>query len=152
MDAVKQFYEALSADEAIRDRAGALNKKYRGTQPDKETAVEEIVAFAKSEGYEFTAEDLARYSKPVAKELRDDELKAVSGGAYDFDTCGCYYGGYGKDDENPDYFCVCVASGAGDDNAQGYYMMCLTNGHVGTGSKSVCMQYLLRLENEEKKP
>lgn len=43
--------------------------------------MDSIVEFAKSKGYDVTAEDVAAHAKAQAgRELSDDELDAVSGG------------------------------------------------------------------------
>jgi predicted ribosomally synthesized peptide with nif11-like leader len=75
MGKVTEFYEALSKDEAMRERANAL--KGSGGEGGK-IAAEAIVAFAKKEGYTFTEEELKDFMD--SKELSDDDLKAVAGG------------------------------------------------------------------------
>jgi predicted ribosomally synthesized peptide with nif11-like leader len=73
MSKVKEFYEALSKDEAMQERAKGLKAVGETTA---EAAAEAVVAFAKSEGYAFTAEEL----KDFSKELSEQELAAVAGG------------------------------------------------------------------------
>jgi predicted ribosomally synthesized peptide with nif11-like leader len=75
MSKVTEFYEAYSKDEAMQERASAL--KGSGEEGGK-IAVEAIVAFAKREGYSFTAEELE--DSINSKELSEEELKAVAGG------------------------------------------------------------------------
>jgi predicted ribosomally synthesized peptide with nif11-like leader len=85
MDKVREFYEALLKDEAMQERGKGL--KVTG-ETTVETATEAIIAFAKSEGYTFTAGEL----KDASKELSDQELAAVAGG----DRAGgnCYFIGF----------------------------------------------------------
>jgi predicted ribosomally synthesized peptide with nif11-like leader len=101
MSKVREFYEALSKDEAMQERAKGLKAAAETTE---EAAVEAVVAFAQAEGYAFTAGEL----KDARKELSDEELAAVAGGgAYQ-----CYGGGmvtvnyYGKIDT-----CMCAVYG-----------------------------------------
>jgi len=91
-NSIKKFYEALSNDGAIRSRLNALNEKYKGMELDENTAARETAVFAKSEGFEFTAEELIEYAKSESKtnststeeqpvgELSDEELDAATGG------------------------------------------------------------------------
>jgi hypothetical protein len=76
MSKVTEFYEAFSKDEAMQERANIL--KGSGAGGGGEIAAEAIVAFAKEEGYSFTAEELKDFIN--SKELSDDDLKAVAGG------------------------------------------------------------------------
>jgi predicted ribosomally synthesized peptide with nif11-like leader len=76
MSKVTEFYEAYSKDEAMQERANVL--KGSGEEGGK-IAAEAIVAFAKEEGYSFTEEELKDFIN--SKELSDDDLKAVAGGA-----------------------------------------------------------------------
>jgi predicted ribosomally synthesized peptide with nif11-like leader len=73
MSKVTEFYEAFSKDEAMRERADAL--KGPGGEGGK---AEAVIAFAKGEGYSFTAEELKDFMN--SKELSDEELKSVAGG------------------------------------------------------------------------
>jgi predicted ribosomally synthesized peptide with nif11-like leader len=88
MSKVRAFYEALSKDEAMQERAKGL--KVTG-ETTAEAAAEAVIAFAQAEGYAFTAEEL----KDSSKELSDEELVAVAGGyqctvAGRFDKCTCF--------------------------------------------------------------
>ena len=74
MENIKKFYDALSNDKAMQERAAALNKK--GEKSDKAAAKAAIVAFAKAEGYDFNLDDLESYAAPLA----DDLMEAVAGG------------------------------------------------------------------------
>jgi predicted ribosomally synthesized peptide with nif11-like leader len=74
MSKVREFYEALSKDEAMQERAKGLKAADETTA---EAVAEAVVAFAKSEGYAFTAGEL----KDFSKELSDQELAAAAGGS-----------------------------------------------------------------------
>ena len=71
--ALTDFRKKLSEDEALRaDMAQALK-----SGDDKTGAsVEDVVAFAKAKGYDFTPAEVG-----AALELTDADLEAVSGGA-----------------------------------------------------------------------
>ena len=66
MENVKKFYDALSKDSAMQERAKALDGKDKAA----------IVAFAKAEGYDFSLDDLEAYAKPLA----DDVMETAAGG------------------------------------------------------------------------
>jgi predicted ribosomally synthesized peptide with nif11-like leader len=86
MGKVKEFYEALAKDEAMQERVKGLKAAGETTA---EAATEAVIAFAKSEGYAFTAGEL----KDFSKELSDEDLAAVAGGSY----CGSYAVAVGND-------------------------------------------------------
>ena len=112
MENVKKFYEALKSDEALRGRAEALDAKYGGTSPDEAALTADLITFAKSEGYDFTAEELEAYAN-APKHIDDDELEAVAGGASDTKACACFAGGGGK---REGVTCACVFGGGGKKN------------------------------------
>ena len=66
MENVKKFYDALTNDEALRERAKVLNGKDKAA----------LVAFAKAEGYDFSLDDLEAYAKP----LTDNDMESAAGG------------------------------------------------------------------------
>ncbi|MDR2560754.1 MAG: Nif11-like leader peptide family RiPP precursor [Holophagales bacterium] len=82
MEKVKEFYKALSSDPAMRERGKALYDK--GKPADAAEATSAVIAFAKSEGYDFTAEEMIAEMKAFvaagAKELSDEELESIAGG------------------------------------------------------------------------
>jgi predicted ribosomally synthesized peptide with nif11-like leader len=82
MSKAREFYEALSKDEAMQERAKGLTAETT-EEAAVEAAIEAAIAFAKSEGYEFTAGEL----KDFSKELSDQELAAVAGGVPEADIC-----------------------------------------------------------------
>ena len=112
MEIIKKFYEALSTDEAMRERAKTLSEK---PTSDEAEAMERIIAFAKTEGYSFTVEDLrAFFTSSRAKELSDEELENVAGGACkDTATCACFVGGGGT---LSGVTCSCFLGGYGENN------------------------------------
>jgi len=91
---LKKFLEAVSKDEALTAKVGAMGK-------------EEILALAKELGLTLTDADL---EKPAVQELNDDDLDAVAGGS-DV-SCACALGGGGTKDNN-DKTCACVLAGGG---------------------------------------
>jgi len=121
MENVKKFYDALASSETLKEKAAKLNEKYNETEKmDEDAVTADIIAFAASEGYSFTAEELAAYAKtagkPAPHELSQDELNAVAGGSSScvvcFKTCFCIVGGGGTH-QDPYFVCVCVVGGAG---------------------------------------
>lgn len=129
MENAKKFYEALAKDEGMRKRADALNEKYAGKQPGEAEAAADIVAFAKAEGFDFTAEDLKAYVEQQSGPIADDELDAVVGGAYKSDSCLCILGGGGKDQETGNV-CACIAAGAGKHDLTGNGLICALHGFI----------------------
>jgi hypothetical protein len=139
MDKVKQFYEALANDEAMRKRAVTFNEKYIGTSPGEDEVNVEIISFASGEGYDFTAAELTAYAKSEAAKLPDNDLEAVAGGTgeavsassgkkcFDRGLCFCIVGGGGKHN-NPKYCCGCVAGGGGKTCPAGVYFGCFMLG------------------------
>ena len=115
MENVKKFYDALSNDKAMQERAIALNKP--DEKPDEAAAKAAIVAFAQAEGHAFSLAELEAYAKQ-AKPLADEALDAAAGGDA---GCGCFVaGGGGGTDENGNTFaCACVAAGMGDSKNPG---------------------------------
>jgi predicted ribosomally synthesized peptide with nif11-like leader len=72
MSKVNEFYKAMADDAALRERANAVTAN---------PTAEDIVSFAKKEGYDFTAGELAEYQEAAVGELEDGELENVAGGA-----------------------------------------------------------------------
>jgi len=109
MENIKKFYDALSNDKAMQDRAVALNKP--GEKLDEATAKATIIAFAKAEGYTFTEAELEAYAKQ-AKPMADESLDTAAGGT---GGCACVGvgGGGGTDKDGDSLICACVVSGGG---------------------------------------
>ncbi|MDR2560750.1 MAG: Nif11-like leader peptide family RiPP precursor [Holophagales bacterium] len=111
MEKVKEFYKALSSNEAMKERAKALLDKKPANEAEAASAA---IAFAKSEGYDFTLDDLKAYTAAGAKELSDEELENVAGGGCkDTAACVCAVGGGGTKDG---VTCWCFLAGYGGHN------------------------------------
>jgi predicted ribosomally synthesized peptide with nif11-like leader len=127
MSKVREFYEALSKDEAMQERAKGMKAAGETTA---EAAVEATITFAQAEGYSFTAEELKDYGKELkdyGKELSDEELAAVAGGAGNDtcwvcgmvlcwapgnnDVCACFLDGFGGIDGSGGKAFSCVVKG-----------------------------------------
>jgi predicted ribosomally synthesized peptide with nif11-like leader len=78
MSKVSEVYEALSKDEAMQERAQVLDS---AKEEAGKAVSEAIAAFAKDEGYTFTADELDDFMN--SNTLSEEELKAVAGGVYD---------------------------------------------------------------------
>ena len=128
MGNVKKFYEAIKTDEALRGRAQALDEKYKGETPDEAAVKADLIAFAKAEGYDFTADELDAYSK-APKHVDDDELEAVAGGANFLNDCFCIAGGGGK---HEGVTCACPMVGFGK-RKPGPGLQCYIGGAANAG-------------------
>ena len=134
MENVKKFYKTLANSETLKEKAAKLNEKYNEAQKtDEEAAIADVIAFAASEGYSFTAEEFAAYGETVMKsapqELSQDELEAVAGGSGTCSvcfsrTCACLVAGGGTHQE-PHWPCACVAGGAGANCSGGNMLICV---------------------------
>ena len=114
VDNVKKFYQAIAADENLRQELSELSRQH--TQPGlseaevMKAAESMVLPVAARLGMAFTLADLAQYAKEQGGELSnrdllDNELAAVVGGYHS--TC-TFVGTSGG--ENP---CVCVLGGHG---------------------------------------
>ena len=121
---VKMFYEAVSKDEALKQKFMELSQKYQGQPMDEEKAIslleQEALPLAAQMGYYFTLEDLKEYSEEMQQtkmncEISDEELHAVSGGTGRH--LACPFLGFIAEDGDPssvgDFACFCL----GFDNA-----------------------------------
>jgi predicted ribosomally synthesized peptide with nif11-like leader len=77
---IKRFAADLKSNEALRAEAGKAQ-----AETSHATRVARAVAFASSNGYAFTADEMKEHAKATAKaagkELTDAELDGVAGGA-----------------------------------------------------------------------
>ena len=122
MGNVKKFYDALANDKGLKERAAALNEKYKGEQPNEDIVKTELLSFAKAEGYEFTADEYDAYSKQ-AKPVSDETAEIAAGGAFNKNTCFCAVGGGGKDSVTGNT-CACVILGGGKADETGKGLVC----------------------------
>jgi len=138
MENVKKFYDALASSETLKEKAAKLNEKYTESEKmDEEAVTADIIAFAASEGYSFTAEELADYTKtagkPAPQELSQDEWDAVAGGSNScvdcFGTCFCIVGGGGTH-QDPHWVCACVVGGGGSKCSRGNLLICIGFGYL----------------------
>ena len=112
---LKKFLDMIANDKDLEAKALACNEL--GEEKGKLAMLE----LAKECGIELTPADLAKEEKPVSRELDDDELDAVAGGAatgdeYGFCYCIAAGGGGGEDSDDGNTFgCACVAYGQGGD-------------------------------------
>jgi predicted ribosomally synthesized peptide with nif11-like leader len=140
MENVKKFYDALASDEAMKKRAEDINEKQAAAMPDEDVVKAEIIAFAKAEGYAFTAEELEAYANQ-AKPLDDDDLEAVAGGHgrrpnikhKDGSNCwfpeGCNCTAVGGGGNLPGG-CACIFGGGGPAKECGGYLVCVAYGWI----------------------
>jgi predicted ribosomally synthesized peptide with nif11-like leader len=136
MGNVEKFYDALLKDEALRNKLNAIGEKYRDRQPSEAEASSEFIAFAKAEGYAFTAEEYKAFAESP-KKISEDEMKAVAGGMSvknainSMRECFCVAYGAGKNSEsNTMAKCACVTAGASTmENEK--HLVCFGFGYVG---------------------
>jgi len=95
----------------MQERAKALNKQHGGMKVSEVTIREDIIAFARAEGYEITARELGEYRSWVHP-LTDEELGTVAGGG---GGCACFYSGSGSGTDRAGvlFVCECCAYGPG---------------------------------------
>lgn len=106
---LKKFLDLLGSDKELEAKALACNEL------GEEKGREAMLALAKECGIELTAADLEKQEEPASRELDDDELDAVAGGAM---ACLCSAGGGGggiDDNDGKVIGCACVAYGQGGD-------------------------------------
>jgi hypothetical protein len=109
MGNVEKFYDALTKDESLRGRANGINEKFKRKQPSEAEVIDNLIVFADSAGYSFTAEEYRAFAENP-KKMSEDDLKAVAGGDIKFSECFCIIGGAGYDRERKEK-CYCVAVG-----------------------------------------
>lgn len=112
---VKKFYEELAKNEDLKKEVFDAQEKFK--DEDEKAIIEKVITeVAKKHGYDFTYQEFEEYKK-TPKELDDDSLNAVTGGA---DVCACVVGGGGTyAEETP---CVCVIAGGGN---WGTFFVCI---------------------------
>ena len=79
MSNVQKFFEALSKDEVMQEKARTLAEKYKGAQAAVDAVQGDIIILAKSGGYDFTADELTAYTKQD-QSLSEEELASAAGG------------------------------------------------------------------------
>jgi len=98
---VKKFYEAVSQDEALKQKFMELSQKYQGQPMDEAKGMsileQETLPLAAQMGYSFTLDDLNAYGEEMKQtkmncELSDTELEAVTGGV----SFACFIIGAGQ--------------------------------------------------------
>ena len=110
---LKKFLDLIGSDKELEAKALACNEL------GEEKGRLALIELAKECGIALTLADFEKKDEPASRELDDDELDAVAGGA-NCDNGGCYCplagGGGGIDDDNGKIFgCACVAYGQGGD-------------------------------------
>ena len=106
---LKKFLDLLGSDKELEAKALACNEL------GEEKGRLALIELAKECGIELTAADLEKQEEPASRELDDDELDAVAGGAM---ACLCSAGGGGggiDDNDGKVIGCACVAYGQGGD-------------------------------------
>lgn len=106
---LKKFLDLLGSDKELEAKALACNEL------GEEKGRLALIELAKECGIELTAADLEKQVEPASRELDDDELDAVAGGAMAC-LCGAGGGGTGIDDNDGKVIgCACVGYGQGGD-------------------------------------
>ncbi len=75
MEKLNEFMEKVKADETLK---AEITKILSG---EREGRTEKMIAFAKENGFEFTAEEVEKALNPKEGELAEEELDNVAGGA-----------------------------------------------------------------------
>ena len=84
MNKFVEFYNYVTSDAEAKAKLEALIAK--GGNMDKDAYFDEMIAFAKGQGYDFTKEEVVKYFADNFEEgeLSDDDLEAVAGGKGQF--------------------------------------------------------------------
>ncbi|MEL7658083.1 MAG: Nif11-like leader peptide family RiPP precursor [Bacillota bacterium] len=84
MNKFVEFYNYVAGDAEAKSKLEALMAK--GANMDKDAYFDEMIAFAKDQGYDFTKEEVIKYFEDnfAEGELSDDDLEAVAGGKSSF--------------------------------------------------------------------
>ena len=107
----KKFYEAIAADENLRQRLAALSQSYAAETLDEakllQLAENEVLPIAAERGLPFTLAEFRQYAAEqyqtqAGHDLSDEELAAVTGGegwcviigVGGAEGCFCLVGGY----------------------------------------------------------
>lgn len=129
---LKKFLDLLGSDKELEAKALACNEL------GEEKGREAMLALAKECGIELTAADLEKQAEPASRELDDDELDAVAGGAL---ACLCSAGGGGggiDDNDGKVIGCACVAYGqGGDGRASDCNCLCMIVGAGETNDEPI---------------
>jgi predicted ribosomally synthesized peptide with nif11-like leader len=78
VDNVKAFFDKAEGDKGLQAKLKTLEKK---SQANKKQLTEELIRIAAEAGFAFTPADLVKIRQAPGRELLDDELKHVTGGA-----------------------------------------------------------------------
>ena len=117
---LKKFLDMLASDKELEAKALACNEL--GEEKGKEA----MLALAKECGFELSAADFEEKAESTSRELDDDELDAVAGGA-----CGCAFAGGGKGNDaanGKQYQCSCVLYGLGKEKKGDSNCSCYISG------------------------
>ena len=108
---LKKFLDLLGSDKELEAKALACNEL------GEEKGRLALIELAKECGIELTLADFEEEAEPASRELDDDELDAVAGGAVAC-LCGAGGGGGGRDANDGKVFgCACVGYGQGGDGS-----------------------------------
>ena len=116
-ETVKKFYEAVSQDEALKQKFVELSQKYQGQEMDEAKGMlafeQEALPLAAQMGYSFTMDDFKAYGEELQQAnmncgLNDEELKAVAGGGASL-ICVCL--GFNEGFDHVNGFGYCLALG-----------------------------------------
>lgn len=106
---LKKFLDLIASNKELEAKALACNEL------GEEKGRLALIELAKECGIELTAADLEKQAEPASRELDDDELDAVAGGATAC-WCGVGGGGTGRDANDGKVIgCGCVGYGQGGD-------------------------------------
>ena len=109
---LKAFSDFLGENEEIKK---ALIEKLSDVKEDRQKAAETVIAFAKEQGFELSADDL----QPKSGGLDDSDVEAIAGGVVcvfvgtsrDIDCGVCMIVGAGTSGNKTK--CVCIFGGGG---------------------------------------
>lgn len=83
MEKMKELYEKVAGDDVLKAKFNQIMEATRDA--DKDSTLEKLVTFAKEQGYEVGAEEIASFFKELIEgakqgQLSESELDSVAGG------------------------------------------------------------------------
>ena len=78
---VKAFFQKVAEDERLQEKLKALRERHADKSEPDEEGFSDLVELASAAGFEFTTADARKARLQARKELSDEELGKVAGGA-----------------------------------------------------------------------
>lgn len=124
MNKFMEFYSHVTENEEASKGLAVLSEKFN-QDSDQESVLDELIAFAKKEGFHFEKEEVKGFIEGASAsgELSDEELEAVAGGKNG--SGGCFLLGLSLD-SNGRIISICSIAGATE--SDGLNLACVIGG------------------------